>query len=810
MTLALQEVPRPSPTNLISAVKFYEEHGLPVTPVRPGAKSGYKIGWSQPGHSAMLADFRADDNVGVLNGTQPEADWFFHDVDIDENTDTARRIVERLLPPTGWRYGRPSKPRSHANYLVKGQVRSRRYVGVDGKVILELRGVTQKKTHTLSVGPGSTHPSGEPIRFCEPRSAIGRIDNPDDFDRDVQYAAVGIVIGQAWPKTNRHHLRLAFPKVLHGHGLTAQHSTAILEAVMDATGSDVSDVANTVRDTYEAISAGESTAGVTVITELLGEDTGRAVLSAIARILRTGAGAVDDAGIVMVGGELSAIVNRAEAALLTDGTIYQRGGILTRPIKLDRALGDATKASVKRDAGSMMLIGVKEPWLVEQMGKVLKWYTPGSDHTPRPADPKPIYARTLIGRGEWPFPVLRGVVTAPTLARDARIIAEPGFDSASGLLVDIVPNTFPPIPENPSECDAGAALDLLARPLRGFPFVDKAAKSVALSAMLTSLVRLSLKQVPLHGYDAPAAGTGKSMLAEMVGLLATGFRPPALSQDGGHEEDEKRLSTVLFAGDPVIHIDNCELPIAGAFLCSMLTQEVVQARILGLSERRILPSTALVLASGNNLTFAGDVSRRAVVCRLDAKVERPDTREFDFDCHAEVMAARPELVVAGLTVLRAYAVAGWPVKLTPMGSFPDWEWIRGALVWLQCADPADTRSGILDADPRKDELLAVMDLWEEAVGASRVEVKDLASLDGHPLIDKLIEIACRGSWNGKSVGWWLRANKDRVVDERSFRCELGRNGQQWWLAGARVLSEADQRALDELLRGVQMPSKTEM
>jgi hypothetical protein len=144
---------------------------------------------------------------------------------------------------------------------------------------------------------------------------------------------------------------------------------------------------------------------------------------------------------------------------------------------------------------------------------------------------------------------------------------------------------------------------------------------------------------------------------------------------------------VLFAGDPVIHIDNCERPISGDFLCSMLTQEVVQARILGLSERRVLPSTALVLASGNNLTFAGDATRRAVVCRLDAEVERPDARVFDFDCHAEVLAARPELVVAGLTILRAYHRAGRTAKLTPMGSFTDWEWIRGALVWLECSAP---------------------------------------------------------------------------------------------------------------------------
>jgi len=55
------------------------------------------------------------------------------------------------------------------------------------------------------------------------------------------------------------------------------------------------------------------------------------------------------------------------------------------------------------------------------------------------------------------------------------------------------------------------------------------------------------------------------------------------------------------AGDPIISIDNCERPITGAFLCSMLTETEVQARILGLSERRLLPNNSLVIANGNNL-----------------------------------------------------------------------------------------------------------------------------------------------------------------------------------------------------------------
>ncbi len=597
--------------------------------------------------------------------------------------------------------------------------------------------------------------------------------------------------------------RWKFYEALAGFLLSLDLSEIIVAKILEEASRQVKDTDTSprpgewVRRTAARLEKDRKCSAAPTVAKMIGEH-GPAV---VARIREWCRGADADAAdrIVIAGGKLTDIVEQAQAALLKTTPIYQRGGVLTRAIKLDTATGDAR--DVRREAGSTMLIGVKEPWLIEQMARVQQWVrhtaeTARKEEHYTPVDPPAIYARTLLGRAEWPFPVLRGVVTAPTLARDGRIIERPGYDPASGLLVDCAAGSFPAVVSHPTREDAEDALALLQHPLRSFPFVDAAAKSVALSALLTALVRVNLRTAPLHGFDAPTAGTGKSLLAEMAGLLAMGFRPPALSQGKTAEEDEKRLATVLFAGDPVIHIDNCEQPIAGDFLCSMLTQEVVQARILGLSERRVLPSTALVIASGNNLTFAGDTSRRAVVCRLDAKVERPDTRTFDFDCHAEVLAARPELVIAGLTILRAYHIAGRPQKLTPMGSFSDWEWIRGALVWLHCADPADTRSTILDNDTEREELIDVMDLWLRARGTTATSVAGInaaaeASPKEHeplPLADitlrnKLIEVACKGKWSAKSVGWWLRGHKDRVIAGRCFRSgqHKGRSGQEWHL-----------------------------
>jgi hypothetical protein len=639
-------------------------------------------------------------------------------------------------------------------------------------MIVELRGTkADGSIGKQTMLPPSLHPEGEHIEFL----ANGEITHADDLPTHVtHYAIACLLLKYLCHRGFGHDVRLAVAGLLlRDCGLDEAAVVRLVRALAEATKNNVKDAELTVRTTAVNLRNHRPIKGRAALVKILG-DNGKAVVARIGEWLSLGEAGPND--VVMRGGDLSVIVDRAEAALLRQTPIYQRSGQLVRPVQLDAPTNDE---GVRRALGSTILRSVSEPWLLEQMGRVLHWRKPAKAGLVR-ADPKPVYARTLLSRAEWKFPVLRGVITTPTLTNDGRIIQTPGYDADSRLLLN--PSaTFPLVPDEPSQDDAYFALQRLAQPLRGFPFDNDTARSVALAAMLTALVRMSLRHSPLHVFDAPTAGTGKSLLAEAVGLLATGVKPAAMSQGKSPEEDEKRLSTVLMAGDPVIHIDNCELALSGDFLCSMLTQEVVQARVLGLSERQILPSTALVLASGNNLTLIGDVSRRAVICRLDARVERPDTRDFDFDCHEEVQAERPDLVVAGLTVLRAYHVAGRPVKLPAMGSFPDYAWIRGALVWLGCADPADTRESILDADPRRDELINVMELWKQEFQEQRVEVAEIQSRSDR-LTQLFTEIACRGkTWSARSVGWWLRRHKDRVVNGQSFRCTGLHNHTQWWL-----------------------------
>lgn len=91
-------------------------------------------------------------------------------------------------------------------------------------------------------------------------------------------------------------------------------------------------------------------------------------------------------------------------------------------------------------------------------------------------------------------------------------------------------------------------------------------------------------------------------------------------------------------------------------------------RILGRSEREILPTVVTVFATGNNIAVAGDMTRRVMTFRLDAREERPDERVFDFDCHEEARTGRAGFIQDLLTIILAYVHAGRPIKLKLLGA----------------------------------------------------------------------------------------------------------------------------------------------
>lgn len=392
-----------------------------------------------------------------------------------------------------------------------------------------------------------------------------------------------------------------------------------------------------------------------------------------------------------------------------------------------------------------------------------------------PTLPPPWVARALAERGEWNLPLLVGLVHGPTLRSDGTVLATPGYDAASGLFADFLPSAFPPVPENPTRGDAQAALDLLREPFRDFPYVTPADASVDLAAVLSLLGRDAIDgPVPLFALDAPTRGSGKTLRADIVALVATGRTANVSTSASDADEMRKALFAVALEGHSLMLIDN----VVGAFGSGVLsayltTSGDVRDRRLGVSETAGAPWRAVVLATGNNLVFRGDVGRRALLGTIDPACENAEDRTgWTHDPLREwVRENRPRLYVAGLTLLRAFVVAGVPRHDgAPMGSFEAWDrLVRGALLWAGAADPCGTRARIReDADADLDVLRGVLGAWFAVFTSEALTVADALKRAPARLREALGALAPKrakdGDLDSTAVGNALRKVRGRVLD----------------------------------------------
>lgn len=479
------------------------------------------------------------------------------------------------------------------------------------------------------------------------------------------------------------------------------------------------------------------------------------------------------------GGTLPAVVDQAEAALMSlDHEIYEFGDEVVLP-----AIQPIGAASNRLTQG-LRLVPVGINHLIERFTRVgdFQRFDKRSGKFVSIDCPKLVAAAYLERVGQRQLRKLTAVTSCPVLRPDGTVLDTPGFDEQTGILYDPRGAQYPAIPLVPIRDQALAALVELKQLISEFPFVDGSSCSVELSGMMTTLARFAFPYAPMHGFDAPTAGTGKSKLVDCCSVIATGHEAPVIAQGQTEEEMEKRIGAALIAGDRIISLDNCERPLGGEIICQALTQKFLKVRVLGRSKNVTVPNLALYFATGNNLLLTGDMPRRAIVGRLDAGVERPEEREFMTENPVETLKReRPRYVAATLTVLRAFIIEGRPEQARPLGGFEEWSrLVRDALIWAGEPDPVGTTERIREQDPKRAALAAVLAQWSAIIGTKRISAKELidraTDFDDndcsgmrrfcHPEFrEALLAVAGdAGHINSRRLGIWLNANKQKIID----------------------------------------------
>jgi len=765
------------PNPLLSAARGYLARGLVPIRLSPGQKvppGKHDANTVTEDNAAELLNF-TNYNLGLRLGADGGAL-----VDFDLDWPEARRIAARMLFALP-RFGRATAPGSH--YLFRCPTISK-VVKFD---IPELKGVAglpeehavcvlEVRGKGLTMVPPSVHPNGETVAW-ENDAGLLELSEADALRRAGLIAFLSVVARFYPEKGSRDDFCLPLSGALLAAGLSVEEANHAVVLVAEIGGDEEAQKRGKAGQTAVKVEEGEPVTGIPRVVEMLGLP--EAVAKRFRKWLGISDGIVRDDGRVQVvydGNRLHETMAAAEDALIAAGVpIYQQAGRVVRAARLDE---DKDEDGVRRQAGALLIRGVRQHSLRATMTSVVNFVSPGE---PKPIMPHISLAQTYleqVAEGGGRLPVLRGIVECPTLRPDGTILSDDGYDRATGLILDTGGVAFDPVPDEPTREDALAGLERFKAIIRQFPFVGKGSRSVALSGFLTAVCRRSLPAAPMHGFSAPAAGTGKSLLCDCIAMLAMGRPAAALNQSGepDGEEERKALMSILMQGDPVVMIDNIARPVTGSRFCTILTQGTWQDRQLGVNDNITVSTRTLWLANGNNLEFREDISRRAILCTMDAGVEKPEERGgFELDLKVEVPRRRGELVAAGLTILRAFIVAGRPglADLTPFASFEAWsDLVRGALVWLGEDDPCATRVEVSAGDSVREELSGLMEGWASVVGVgANVTASELLRRaheeankgPGHDALLQALEAACPRGANPKAVTRYLKRVKGRIV-----------------------------------------------
>jgi hypothetical protein len=805
---------------MVQAARDLRARGFGIRYLLPGQKNPIEEEWTLT--SQEPDDYRPGCNLGLMTG-RISGDL----VCIDLDTPRARELADDFLPATAMVEGRPGKPKSHRYYRVRnippelisdaaegmGGPRIKHFADANKKEILAFLG-----TGAQAACPPSVHESGE-VRSWEG----GTPGEPALIDCEMLYSSARLLAFVAgWKPNPKHEYQsddviisraIAYLKEVPGaisgrggHNQTFNAARAVvrgfdlgpdrgLELLLSHYNAKCEPPWTQRELLHKCVDAATVPYDKPVGWLLEGRN-GQTPTPPRA----TGDPTPRDA--ILITPDEKQVNDKIIAALANHPDLYKRGNVLVSMLR-ESCPNDKT---IKRAPGGIRIVTLPNVRIREMSTEVAafkKYVKEAGKLKLVDARPPEHAAAQIAARGGWDgIRHLTGITETPVLCADGQILAKTGWDEASGLLY--VPSCdFPAIPAGLTLSDAIDAAKTLLELVQDFPFAAEHHKAAWLAALLTVFARHAIDgPCPLFLFDANVAGSGKSLLCDIIAILATGREMPRVAWRDEDAEVRKTITAIVLAGERHVLWDNIgpDQTLGCPSFDAALAGTSWQDRILGVSQMTaVLPLTTVHLASGNNVALGGDTERRTVLCRLESRLESPEERSgFKIpNLVAHIKDERAKLVVAALTILRAFTLAGRPqAKLAPVGSFESWNDVaRNCVFWVTGADPCQGKAELRKANIKKNYLPALLEAWQlldggttdgvTAADAIRAVKKDaLLSPEKQKLIPLRALMEC---WSPKGdvgtpaeLGYRLRECRGRVVGGKRLESKENRNGVAAW------------------------------
>jgi hypothetical protein len=278
------------------------------------------------------------------------------------------------------------------------------------------------------------------------------------------------------------------------------------------------------------------------------------------------------------------------------------------------------------------------------------------------------------------WPELVAVRRAPWVTAEGRLVVEPGYDEESGIYLHWADAPCDPEAVTQAEID-----DVLAR-LTDFQFAS-AADRLNYIALLVQLVRmLQGHPAPLGLVNALEAESAKTLVTQIVGLLALGHRPSASKLPASSTEQHYTIDAYVREQPPILWLDNVATgaTLGGSDLHAILTASGdVVSRIVGTGAvGRGDPTRIQWLATGNQINVDAELARRVNMVQLRV---RPATRPFLTPNIVEWVLEHRRLILSVLLrLVLDWHRAGCPEPPRLLPSFEGWSRLVGGPL---CLDP---------------------------------------------------------------------------------------------------------------------------
>lgn len=448
------------------------------------------------------------------------------------------------------------------------------------------------------------------------------------------------------------------------------------------------------------------------------------------------------------------MVSAVEQSLADTGEFYRYYDQLVRVIKKNE------KAEI---------ITLDASTFLTHTNPFIHWYRRDNrvkDNPIRQTNPSQELIKAILNNGKnSDMSILKGIIQQPMMRKDGSLVMTQGYDPVTGFFCDFDTSKYN-IPSHPTQEDAQQALEHLNGIFSEFAFASKVDRSAALVAAFTATLRPSLDFAPMFLVRAHTKGSGKSYCCSLISAFASDQKVSTIAMPKDEEEMGKVITAQILANKKIINFDNLVDDIKPyPSLCSLLTSEEIEGRVLGKSQVIRGSTKILLLSSGNNVDPIADMARRVVTINLDPREEIPALRTYNNRYLLEEVYENRHLYITDiLTIVRAWIQAGKPMADVPnVGSFNQWsDYCRQPLLWLGLEDPVTSMIQAIKYDPQHAAEGRLVTLLHEEFEANVFKTCDIVatakelgcSAELREALNDL-DLMNAGTPNSRSIGRWL-------------------------------------------------------